>query len=177
MKALSITGKPSLGAALFLALGIAVAAAAPTHAAPDTQSKGKKWVTTNLVLPFPEFLFANDELIQFTGLVHLVIHAGPQDPVIPGNPIAPQDRVRIHTNLISVTGVGMTSGSQYRVIGAQQFGFSNPVPDTYEFLGSYSLFSRFGPQDPTIPGNPIRLWFRIVLNGDGTVFEAEVETQ
>src|SRR5439155_713280 len=68
-------------------------------------------VTTSLSIPFPSGN-VNGKYITFTGSIHMVVHALPQDPSLP------QDPTRVFTNLAGVSGVGRTSGIHYQATGA-----------------------------------------------------------
>lgn len=127
-------------------------------------------VTSNWRLPFQGSYFvdngASSEFVDLSGSVHLVVKYYPGDPTVPPNPI------RIHTNLVSVSGVGRTSGQSYRLTGAANFELDADAGSTFAFVGSYRLI----PTDPCkgCPTSarflPIR--YAVMLNSAGEVTEA-----
>jgi len=119
-------------------LGALLAVAILAH--PTTSRAQSGYVTTELWIPFPDG-FVNDEFVDFTGAIHIVIHAVPPNPVVPPNPIVPPNPTRIHTNVVDVTGIGEATGATYRVTGASQFEGSAPPPGTYEFDAFYRMNS------------------------------------
>ena len=140
-------------------------------------------VTSNWVTPFQGSYSVDDgtssEIVDFSGSAHLVVKfSAPTDPCascVPPNP------VRIHTNLVSVSGVGRASGRSYRLAGAANFELDADAGSVFEFVGSY----RLTPVDPckgctpTDPCNscpagarflPVR--YVVTLNPAGEVTEA-----
>jgi hypothetical protein len=151
---------------LFLAMFLF---ALPTAHAATNANQTNNPVVSNLRLPFNQTVFVTNgeasELVDFSGNIHLVVKV-----FLPPNPIVPPNPVRVHTNMMNVSGVGQTSGLRYRLTGAANFEFPANAPGSFSFGASYRL----------LPPNPIRqsalsqfIRYDISLNSDGEVTEAE----
>ncbi len=123
-------------------------------------------VVSNLQIPFNQTAFVtigdSSEFVDFTGNIHLVVKYIPTDPILPPNPI------RVHTNVMNVTGIGQTSGLSYRLNGTTNFNLPGNIPGDFSFGTSYRL----------LPPNPIResslnVSYLVSLNSDGAVTAAE----
>lgn len=124
---------------------------------PGTPAAARKGpVTTSLWIPFPNGSSSHAN-IAFSGSIHLVIQAIPQEPFLP------QDPFRIHTNLAGGSGVGLTSGIRYQATGAADFALA--ASSHLDFTATYRLI----PQDPFIPVEPFRVRFFVSMLADGSV--------
>jgi hypothetical protein len=109
------------------------------------------------------------EEVDFSGSIHLRVRYLPPNPVLPPNPI------RVHTNLITMRGIGRTSGLEYIVNGASNATFPMASPTNFSFGSSYHL----------LPPNPVRgsdalsfpILFTITLNDSGEITEASANYQ
>ena len=129
---------------------------------------------SNWVVPFQGSLLVGTgdqaEWVDLTGSVHLVVNV--TAPVDPCASCVPPNPVRIHTNLITVSGVGRTTGASYRAAGAANFEMEVDAESSFEFAGSY----RLAPTDPCrgCPAGALFLPIRysVTLNAAGEVTEA-----
>jgi hypothetical protein len=150
---------------LFLALFLFASLTA--HAATNANQTNNP-VVSNLRIPFNQTVFVSNgdssEFVDFSGNIHLVVKYLPPNPILPPSPI------RVHTNIMNVSGVGQTSGLRYQLNGAMNFEFPASAPGDFSFDASYLL----------LPPNPIRqsalsqyVRYNISLNSDGEVSSAE----
>ena len=135
------------------------------------RSTAARNITTSLFIPFEGSVTTNSETVDLTGTIHVVVKSfAPVDPChcVPPNPI------RIHTNIISIEGVGQTTGAIYKVTGAAGFEFELEATNTYVFQAGY----RFTPlPPPIIEGGPIPppilpVRYSLTLDSLGEVLEA-----
>ena len=94
----------------------------------------------------------------------------PTDPLLPPSPI------RVHTNVMDVTGVGQTSGLTYRLNGVSNFRL--PFSQSLSFSAGYRLIPSpppisEGPSPPPIRDLSFSVGYLITLNSDGQVAAAE----
>jgi hypothetical protein len=147
---------------------VSASAQGETGAQPNT-------TTSNLMIPFQGTVYVNtgeqSEAVDLAGSIHLVVQVfSPTDPCascVPPNPI------RIHTNMISVSGVGQTTGWRYEARGTANFELDVEVPSSFSVDTTY----RLTPSPPPIralpnppPILPVRYF--ISLNADGEVTAA-----
>ena len=101
-------------------------------------------VTSQTMLSIDQDFFINNteggEWVHFTGQLHLVTIFFTNDPIFPNDP------VRIQTNVVSLKGVGETSGLTYQATGATAFSSNYQPGTTNSFITSYRL----------LPPNPIQ---------------------
>ena len=127
-----------------------------------TAGRGADAVTSNWMIPFQGTYFvdngASSEFVDLSGSAHLVVKFSPVDPC------------RIHTNLVSVSGVGQTSGLSYRLTGAAKFELDAEPGSRFEFVGSY----RLTPTDPCkgCPARFLRIRYAVTLDSEGEVTAA-----
>ena len=126
-------------------------------------------VVSNLTIPFNQSALVNNgdaaEPVDFMGSVHLVVKF-----TVPPDPITPPDPIRIHTNLMGVSGIGQTTGLRYEVTGAADFEFQVNAQGNFSFVGSYHLVPPSpikGDEELTLP-----IRYNVVLNESGEVTQA-----
>ena len=132
-------------------------------------------VVSHLQIPFTHTASVaigdTTEIVDFSGRIHVVVTVSyPTGPILPPNP------VRVHTNMMDVTGVGQTSRTTYRLNGARNFDF--PFSDTLSFATSYRLIPspppiREAPSPPPIREMSFFVGYLLSLNSDGQVTEGE----
>ena len=130
---------------------------------------------SNLQIPFNHTasvtLGDTSELVDFTGRIHVVVVVTfPTDPVLPPSPI------RIHTNVMDVSGVGQTSGLTYRLNGTGDFEFA--LSRELSFVTGYRLIPSpppisEGPSPPPIRNFSFSVGYLLSLNTDGQVTGVE----
>jgi len=118
-------------------LGVAALVVLPAGAKPPRGA-----VVTQLWLPVAgETSTLFDDIIQWSGTVHLTVRAEPQDPI------------RLYTNVVDLVGVGVF-GDIYRATGADTASF--PAGTTVlAFTQSYRALVQGIPTDPHSRNDPI----------------------
>lgn len=160
-----------LSIVLFPAMFVLILAAGAVAEANVNQTSNP--VVSDLQIPFeqtvqittPGINGDTTEMVVFSGRIHLVVKYIPTDPILPPNPI------RIHTNLMDVSGTGQITGGTYRATGAANLSFPAAAGSSFSVGTIYRL----------LPPNPIRegadlslpIGYNISLNSDGYVSSAE----
>ena len=90
---------------------------------------------------------ATTDTVTLTGVLHLVLHVVPPDPILPTDPM------RVRVNLEQVAGVGEDTSLRYLAVGADQVNFATVPPDP--ILPLDLSFSLVQLPDPTVPPDPI----------------------
>jgi hypothetical protein len=112
------------------------------------------------------------EFVHFSGQLHVVTTVFPTDPVFPNDPIFPTDPLRIQTNVVNLSGVGVESGLIYGVTGASSRSFAEPFQpgDPYNILVTYRLL----PPNPIQPiDNFLNFGYTLQFNSIGELTDAE----
>lgn len=132
-------------------------------------------VTSNWMIPFQGAVFVNSgehsEWVDLAGSIHLVVKVS--SPTDPCASCAPPNPIRIHTNMVSVSGEGRATGRRYEANGAANFAFGVEVPSSFSLDAAYRLV----PLPPPIRAQPIPppilpVRYFISLNADGEVTAA-----
>ena len=105
-------------------------------------------ITTSLFIPFEGSVVANSEMVDLIGTIHLIVKSF--QPIDPCNCVPPNP-VRVHTNIISISGIGQTTGAIYKATGAAGFEFELEATNTYVFQAGYRLVP---VPPPIIEGTP-----------------------
>ncbi len=140
-----------------------------------TFSAARAGVISNLRLPFNQTVFVTNgdssEFVDFSGNIHLVVRVfQPGDPYFPTDPVFPTDPLRVHTNIMNLTGIGQTSGLTYQLNGTTDIGFPANFPGDISFDADYLLL----PPSPIRDGAlSQRIRYNISLNSDGEVTGAQ----
>jgi hypothetical protein len=112
-------------------------------------------ITSNLIIAFDQTLFINNteggEMVSFTGNLHLVTIFFPTDPL------------RIQSNVMNITGTGLSSGLTYKITGTDN-SFDAAYPGSqFQTTHIYRILS----PSPIIPTDPVRMQYTIDLDSDG----------
>lgn len=101
----------------------------------------------------------NGEWVRFTGKIHLQTKYFPNDPL------------KVHSNLVSVQGTGLTSGLNYYLSGSDQT--EQSVLPGSEFSTDHSY--NFLPPNPILPPSPIRFRYTMNINSLGQLINVNAE--
>lgn len=156
-----------------LFIGLCTRGASGAQAQPRHETFAQPYnVTSNWMIPFRGAVFVNtserSEWVDLADSIHLVVKVSlPTDPCascVPPNP------TRIHTNLVSINGVGRTSGARYEATGAANFELDVDVPGAFSVQASYRLQSIPASASASPSRLPVR--YSISLNADREVTNA-----
>ena len=117
---------------------------------------------SNLIVPFSQTMFIfspnGGEMVSFAGSLHLLTIFIPTDPL------------RVQTNVMNVTGTGLSSGLTYKVIGSDNSMVAASPSSQLKTTHIYRIL----PPNPIIPTDPIHMEYTIDLDSDGFVTDASV---
>jgi hypothetical protein len=105
--------------------------------------------TTSLRVSFTESVFvpSTGESVALSGLVHVVIHQSPP------NPVSPPDPIRFHVSLSHASGLGEVTGLRYVAMGASRIDLPGvPTDPMFQLDLAFSLNPT---RRPDAPPNPI----------------------
>ena len=131
--------------------------------------------TTSFILPVNNTFFVGGEDVAFSGAIHLVTKivntASPTDPCTPTDPC----RLNALMNLQGVSGVGLTTGRKYHVVGTTKVETVTPVPAAFSIEGVGQIPPH--PPDPIHPPDPCRAVISLSINASGqvSIIEAHLE--
>jgi hypothetical protein len=129
-------------------------------------------IVSNVMIPFDQNILVAltdaPELVHFTGQLHLITK------FLPPNPIQPGDPCHLFTNVISLQGIGMTSGLTYQIAGSFESVQNVTAGSSFQFEHAYSLLppNPILPPSPIIPGDPCRFRYTVDISSSGAVLEA-----
>jgi hypothetical protein len=149
-----------------LSLGCLLTLLVPSSA---VRSAVAETVTSNWMIPFQGTVYVNNggqsEVVDLAGSIHLVVKVS--IPVDPCASCVPPNPTRIHTNLVSISGVGQTSGMRYEANGAANLELEVDVPSAFTFEASYRLKSIPSSVSASLP-----VQYSVTLNSAGEVTAA-----
>jgi hypothetical protein len=99
----------------------------------------------------------NGELVELSGILHLVSH------------LLPDGSVLGHFNYQNVTGIGLSSGIKYRVSAVDQVRLEAPFPSSIQSVRHFRLIANGAGDDVLVDAI-----FHITVNANGEV-TAEIE--
>ena len=99
----------------------------------------------------------NGELVELSGILHLVSH------------VLPDGSVLGHFNYQDVTGIGLSSGIQYRASAVDQVRLEAPFPSSIQSVRHFRLIANGAGDDVLVDAI-----FHITVNANGEV-TAEIE--
>ncbi len=108
--------------------------------------------TSTVPLDFIRSNECNDEDVEITGVIHLVSYTQPDGSVVG------------HFNYQHVTGLGLTSGIQYRVSAVDHVRLEAPVPSSTQSVRSFHLIPQ-GSGDRLL----VQAMLHVTVNANGEV--------
>ena len=130
------------------------------------KEESNQQVISNVTIPFDQTVLVAlsdaSEMVHFKGQLHLLTRFSPTDPC------------RLFTNVISLQGIGQTSGLTYRIAGSYETMQTVSAGSTFAFEHFYFLLppNPVLPPNPIQPGDPCRFLYSVRLDGNGAVLEA-----
>lgn len=131
--------------------------------------------TTSFILPVNDTFFIGGEDVAFSGHIHLATRV--VNTAIPTDPCTPVDPCRLNAlmNLQRVSGLGLSTGRTYHVVGTARVETDTAVPAAFSIEGVGQI-----PPHPArlgAPPNLVRAVVSLSINAVGqvSVIDAHVE--